>query len=544
RLPLEKFDKHFRSAEFDKLFIEKKDNKKEKNKKKDKTTAKADKTKKREVFIDFHELTERWEQVSPRAGTQRSPYVTAKENGDGPAEYNVLYLSNHDGERFNVWQTTYKPFEPAKTQKIKGAATYALKISESKGNYYLLVGGKIGTLNLKANQFKPIDMKFTFRRDPGSEFKQMFFETWASLRENFYDEKFHGIDWDKVRKRYAQFLPHIRSRANLRTLIADMLGELNASHLGFNSRGDEEKTFHRVRSKHAGLIFENGNPGSYIVKSIVTGSPADKKGIDIKPGDELTAVNNRNADPALNRESYFAAPSIDKELELTFKRKSENKTFTVKIHPVGNRTLRGLLYDEWIRNNQRVTDEKSSRRIAYIHMKDMGRRELENFLIEMTTESYKREGLILDLRYNRGGNVHDEVLNFLSRRPYTLWKYRGGKFAPQPNFAPSAKPIVLLINRQSLSDAEMTAAGFKELKMGTVIGTETYRWLIFTTGKGLVDGSYYRLPSWGCYTLDKKDIEIHGVKPDIYIKNTFKDRLEGKDPQLEGAINHILERLK
>ncbi len=122
-------------------------------------------------------------------------------------------------------------------------------------------------------------------------------------------------------------------------------------------------------------------------------------------------------------------------------------------------------------------------------MKDMGGRSLDQFLIEMTSEAYRRDALILDLRYNTGGNVHDDVLRFLSQRPYTQWKYRGGKLAPQPNFAPTAKPIVLLINEQSLSDAEMTAAGFKALKLGTVVGTETYRWLIFTSGRALVDGS-------------------------------------------------------
>jgi len=161
----------------------------------------------------------------------------------------------------------------------------------------------------------------------------------------------------------------------------------------------------------------------------------------------------------------------------------------------------------------------------------------------MTTEAFQRDGLILDLRYNTGGNVHDDVLNFLSRKPYSLWKYRSGKFAPQPHFAPSAHPIVLLINEQSLSDAEMTAAGFKALKLGTIIGTESYRWLIFTSGSGLVDGSYYRLPSWGCYTLDKKNLEQTGVAPDIYIRNTLKDRIEDKDPQLDAAIQEILKQL-
>jgi tricorn protease len=162
----------------------------------------------------------------------------------------------------------------------------------------------------------------------------------------------------------------------------------------------------------------------------------------------------------------------------------------------------------------------------------------------MTSEAYNREGLIFDLRYNTGGNVHDLVLNFLAQKPYLKWKYREGQFTIQPNFSPAAKPLVLLINEQSLSDAEMTAVGFKQLQLGKIIGTETYRWIIFTSGKGLVDGSFYRLPSWGCYTLDGKNIEREGVKPDIYVKQSFKDRLEDKDPQLDKAIEEVLKELK
>jgi C-terminal processing protease CtpA/Prc len=102
----------------------------------------------------------------------------------------------------------------------------------------------------------------------------------------------------------------------------------------------------------------------------------------------------------------------------------------------------------------------------------------------------------------------------------------------------------LLINEQSLSDAEMTAQGFKELKLGKIIGNETYRWIIFTSGAGMVDGSFVRLPSWGCYTLDGKDLELTGVAPDIKIINTFEDKISGKDPQLDRAIEEVMKGMK
>lgn len=254
----------------------------------------------------------------------------------------------------------------------------------------------------------------------------------------------------------------------------------------------------------------------------------------------LVKVNGRPVEKDMDRYYYFTRPSIDREISLTFSR--NGNPYEVKIHPQA--TIAFNLYDEWIDNNQKRVDEKSRNRIAYSHMKNMGGGELENFLIDMSKELNNKDALILDLRYNTGGNVHDEVLKFLSQKSYLQWKYREGTLTRQGNFTPSDKPIVLLTNEQSLSDAEMTSQGFKALKLGKIIGNETYRWIIFTSGAGMVDGSFVRLPGWGCYTLDGKDLEATGVKPDILVINSFEDKINGRDPQLDRAIEEILKQLK
>ena len=285
-------------------------------------------------------------------------------------------------------------------------------------------------------------------------------------------------------------------------------------------------------------MFEENNP--YKVKYIVRKSAADKKDVDVVAGDELTKVDDVAVDKNTDRNFYFTKPSIDKELKLTFSR--AGKSFDVKIHP--QQSLLDNLYDEWIDNNHKRVDERSNNRIAYACMKNMGTDELDKFIISMTEQLNNKDALILDLRYNTGGNVHDEVLKFLSQRSYLQWKYRDGKLTRQGNFTPSDKPIVLLTNEQSLSDAEMTATGFKDLKLGKIVGNETYHWIIFTSGAGLVDGSFVRLPSWGCYTLDGKDIEFNGVKPDILVVNTFEDKLNGRDPQVDRACGRNHETIE
>jgi len=338
---------------------------------------------------------------------------------------------------------------------------------------------------------------------------------------------------------FAKYLPYVKSRAELRLIFNDMLGELNTSHFGFSSSGDEEDIYYGTRTLATGILFDNENP--FTVQRILNHSPVDYSEINLRNGDQLVAVDGKKIDSKVNREKYFSVPKFQEELTLTFERNGNE--FNVNIHPSSKNEVRDLRYDEWQDENQKYVDSKSNNRIAYVHMKNMSGEELTKFKEDLVSDEAYKEGLILDLRYNRGGNVHDEVLKFLSQKTYLNWKYREGKLTGQANFNYGNKPIVLLINEQSLSDAEMTAAGFKELGLGTIVGTETYRWIIFTSGKGLVDGSFYRLPSWGCYTLDGKDLEVEGVSPDVYVGENFKDRLTGKQPQLNKAIDIILKEL-
>jgi len=541
RMPLNKYLTPFKSDELDNLFKEEEKKEATPSKdSKDKAKPAVIPEKKPGITFNMDELTARWEQISPDTGTQVNPVVFSQKEVT-----TILYLSNHDEEgKFNIWKTTMKPFEAPKTQKIEGAETDNLDIRAVSDNYYALVNGSIVTLDLGGNKATPVAMNFSFSRNLEEEFNQMFNELWAGLQENFYDENFHGKDWSKIRDAYRQYLPLVRTRADFRILVNMMLGELNSSHQGFRSNGEEEKSYYNFFTMETGILFDNLDP--YKVKSLVKDSPVDKMEIDIQPGDILVEVNGKKVDSTANRDIYFTNPSAETELSMVFKRKQNNldKMITVKVHPINARTLREELYDDWVRDNQKRVDEKSGKKIAYIHMKDMGETELNNFLIEMSTEWYNREALILDIRNNNGGNVHGPVLSLLSQKPYMVWKFRGGKYTPQPSFSPSEKPIILLINENSLSDAELTATGFKQLQLGKIIGSETYRWLIFTSGRVLVDGSFYRLPSWGCYSLDKKNIETEGVKPDIYIKNSFMDKETGNDPQLDTAIAEIMKQLK
>jgi tricorn protease len=530
RMALTTVEEPYRSTKFEKLFEE--EEKKEDEKTEKEETTQED-TEKPEVTINEEGLMQRLEQIGANFGSQGNPFVLQDDD-----KTTVLYSSNHDEGETSLWKTTLSPFEDSETAKFDGVENVSDLINVD-GDVYGLSDGSIHKIDVGAGKASQIEIRHSFERNLRAEFNQMFEELWANIEENFYNETFHGINWTEIRDRYRTYLPYVNSRDDFSRMMNDMLGELNSSHMGFSTFGPESQEYYETVTLATGIRFSEENP--YQVEKLVKDSPADIADENIQSGDRLVAVNGKQVNPDRNRESYFTSPEMKEEMTLRFAR--DNSSYTVKIHPTSYFSVRTDLYDEWIQEKQETVDQETDKRVAYVHMKNMGGGELEDFYVEMTSEAYKRDAIILDLRYNTGGNVHDDVLQFLTQRPYLQWKYRNGDYASQPNFTPNAKPIVLLVNEQSLSDAEVTAAGFKELGLGPVIGTETYRWIIFTSGKGLVDGSFYRLPSWGVYTLEGKNLERTGVNPDIPVDNTFKHRLEGQDPQLQRAIQEVMDQL-
>ena len=521
RIPLHRFSPASRTEAFRELFAE------------DDGNDQGDENEEIPIRIDLEDIHRRWEPLSvAQIGRQLAPHVFIHN------DHQVLYfVSNHDRGQWALWKMDIKDFEHSRPERIDGPSPgIGLRMIESGDDLYLLAGGNIQKINKNGGNMEAMAISYPFSRNMANEFTQIFYETWAALDENFYAEDFHGVDWTGMRERYAAHLPHVRTRADLRRLTNDMLGELNASHTGFASSGEEERTFFSARSAETGLIFSESSPS--VVERIIDRSNLDLSDPPVQAGDILTSVNGQGLVEGENRNTYFYFPEMPEELILGFSRNGEEFTVITRPHTPGQ--ISNLLYDEWIEANRRYVTEKTDGRVAYVYMKNMSDGALNQFIIDMTTHAMGKEALILDIRFNRGGNVHDDVLQFLSQRTYLNWRYRGTPDAPQPNFAPSDNPIIMLINERSLSDAEMTAEGFDALGLGTIIGTETYRWIIFTSGKMMVDGSFTRLPSWGCFSLDGDNLELRGVAPHIPVHNRFHDRQRGLDPQLDKAIEQAL----
>ena len=514
KLPLRKYDTPFKSETVDALFRDKKD------------APKKDSA----VVIDFKNIHERMARVE-REGSQSGLYVYSVKGKDY-----LLYRSSSTGPGGTYSLEISDPeAKPKQVKDLSGGTFFSCKDA-----LYCLSGGDIYKVDPAAGSATKTAVSKDVEAVLADEFSEMFYEAWAVMEQNYYDVNFHGTDWYADRDYYASFLPYVRTRANLRTLMTDLLGELNSSHQGFTSNGAEERYETRIRTYGTGILFDNDDP--YRVCGVLADSPADKFGNDLKPGDRLVAVGGTRVDPGVNRERYFSGAVAQDELKLTFSR--EGAEFDVKVHPATFSAVKTLAYKAWENERADSVASRTGGRVGYIHMRAMGEEDLNSFLLKMHTEVYDKDALILDLRYNNGGNVHKEVIDFLRGEGHFEWSYRDFPRTTHPNVAPAGKPIVVLVNEHSLSDAEVTSNGIKTLGIAKLVGTETYRWIIFTSSVRLLDGSSIRMPAWGCYSvLDGSDLENTGVKPDIYVRNTFQDRLEGKDPQLDAAIKEVLQQL-
>lgn len=515
KLPLQRYQTPFDSDVYDQLFT--------------KPTPAADSA----VRVDTEDIYRRLEVVQARCGMS-IPY-TFKVGGKSLLIYNSAHTGNRATYVLDLSDRWAKP------RAIKDLNFNTLFQSDKELYGFAGWGGDLYKIDVNSLATSKLEYATAVNKSLSDEFSQMFYETWAILEQNFYDVHFHGVDWAAKRDYYAGFLPYVHTRMQLRTLISDMLGELNSSHLGFSTMGPEESTLrpYNTLSLETGIVFSNANP--YQVESVLPDSPAHKIEVGLRKGDVLVAVDNQRVDPKCNRNMYLTSASKKGEVSLTWSR--SGKEFTTKLHTISYAEMRNLFYTQWEDDCRERVNAKSNGRIAYTHMRDMGDGALNLFLRDMYTDAVNKDALILDLRYNNGGNVHQEVLDFLRQSEHFRWAYRDFPKSTHPNVTPANKPIVVLVNERSLSDAEVTSNGIKSLGIAKIVGTETYRWIIFTSAHRLIDGSSCRLPAWGCYSLDGKDLESTGVSPDIYVRTTFEDRLKGNDPQLDRAIEEVLKAL-
>lgn len=379
--------------------------------------------------------------------------------------------------------------------------------------------------------------------DRPSEWAEMFDDAWRTMKYRFYDPQMHGMNWDAARTKYRPLVEYVGDRQELLNIINEMIGELNASHTGAAPPPGGRQG--RVSTSHLGLELEpDGTAGRYRVTHVYEDGPADKDWVRVKQGDYLIAINGKAVKAGDEYWQLLNNP-INRRVEVTFNDKpGEEGAWRTRIETISGGAYSQLRYERWVMDRRKKVDELSNGRIGYLHIQAMNQPSLRKFEKEIR-EFRNKEALVIDQRWNGGGNIEQELLAILVQRQYQIWQPRGTEPAGRP-FAGFFGPKVVLQNWRSGSNAEMFPAGFRALGLGKVIGTPTAGAVIGTGSYSLIDGSTVRTPGVGVYLADSKrtNMENLGVQPDMFVDNSPEDNLAGRDRQLEAAVDELIKQLQ
>ncbi|MFM7533047.1 MAG: S41 family peptidase [Rubrivivax sp.] len=387
--------------------------------------------------------------------------------------------------------------------------------------------------------------------DPKAEWRQMFADAWRMQREHFYDRDMHGVDWLAVRRRHEPLLERVTDRVELAELMAQMVSHLGALHSQVGApdlrSGPEEPA---LASLGAELVRE---PGGWRIARILRGdpelpgeaSPLAAPGLEIAEGDVITALNGRAAAEASDPAELLRGQA-GRQVLLAL-RKADGRSVQAVVLPVSLARERQLRLLDWRQSRLRTVLEASQGRIGYLHLRAMGGLDMADFAREFYAHS-DRDGLVIDMRFNSGGNIDSWVLEKLLRRAWVWWQRRSPPGSPPyPNMQQAFHGhLVVLVNEETYSDGETFSEGFKRLGLGTVIGRRTSGAGVWLSDRNrLLDNGIMRAAETGQMDAQGRFlIEGVGVAPDVEVDNPPRGTFEGGDAQLDAALAHLQRLLR
>jgi tricorn protease len=522
---------------------------KAKDKDKEKETAAAAEKPPKPVVIDLEGLASRLYKVPIPAGRleslrtdgQRLYWLSVDNSFEPKRTLQALAIGREKPEVKTVMEGVREFLLSADRKKV-------LVRKEKEGDLYVFDAGDKAPEKLDESK---VDLgRWTFSFDPREQWRQMFVEAWRLERDYFYDRGMHGLDWPKVREKYEPLVDRVRSRDELGDLLAQMVSELSALHI-FVAGGDQRKGPEEI---------EVGSLGAELAKDVAAGgwrvsriykadpdfpqalSPLRRDGAGIEEGDVLESVNGvatlSAPDPAALLRNQGG-----RQVLLRVKPK-KGAARDVIVSPMTPGEARNLRYDDWEVDCRRRVEEAGKGRIGYVHLRAMGGGNYAEWARDYYPV-FQRQGLILDVRHNQGGNIDSWILGKLLRKAWFYWQDRVGD--PYWNMQYAFRGhMVVLVDQWTASDGEAFAEGFRRLGLGKVVGMRTWGGEIWLTGTNvLVDNGIATAAEFGVYGPEGQWlIEGHGVEPDIVVDNLPRATFDGKDEQLDAAIRHLEERIR
>ena len=416
-----------------------------------------------------------------------------------------------------------------------GAKTHPQFSGDSK-EVFFLEAGRVQSIPVDTRVVRAVNVTAEMDVDFATEKIAVFEQAWAGQRDQFYDAKYHGHDWNEVRAQYTSLVEGAQTTDELYRLLRMMVGELNSSHSGVNA--PPSPGGRGAVTGQLGLSFDRDTyekTGKLKITEVVPQSPAELA--KIKVGEELRAVDGVMIGPHTNLDQLLQH-KVDKRVTLDVSGRE------VIVRPVGS--LAEQIYRKWIEDNRAYVAKISNGRLGYVHIRDMSEQALTQLYIDLDAENRARDGVVIDIRNNNGGFVNAYALDVLTRRPYLTMTGRGAPPAPartQLGQRSLELPTILVVNQHSLSDAEDFTEGYRTLKLGKVVGEPTAGWIIYTGSMELIDGGSMRTPGTLVQGSDGKNMENNPRPVDIAVTRPIGESYAGKDSQLDAAVKELITEI-
>lgn len=506
-----------------------KDKKKDKKKKSDN---KADKEKKSEknVVIDANqfELKERKHRVR-RLTTSSSRLGDYYLDKKGEKFY---YINRSAEGKSNLYVRDLKKDEIKVLAKdVNGGI-----VPDKKGeNLFVLSGNGMSKISLPSGEKKEIAFNAMYDRKPSKEREYIYDHMLAQVKDKFYDENLHGVDWEYYGEHYRKFLPYINNNKDFGNLLSEILGELNASHTGGGGRiGGAD-----LSTGELGAMFDLSYKGDGLkIKEVLASGPLSKKSIGVKSGDIITAIDNEPIEA--DKDFYpLLEGKAGRKVLLTVKT-TDGKEKNVTVIPANG--ISGLLYNRWIERNEAMVDSLSGGKIGYVHVQGMNTPSYQAVYDKLLGKYRNCDAVIVDTRYNGGGWLHNDIALLLSGKEYVRYTPRGQYIGSDP-FSQWTKPSVMLVNESNYSDAHGTPYVYQTLGIGKVVGAPVPGTMTAVWWETQIDPSiYFGIPQVTSLDMNGKPLENKQLNPDVTVYNNPGDLINGRDAQLEEAVKVLMNK--
>jgi C-terminal processing protease CtpA/Prc len=443
-------------------------------------------------------------------------------------------------QKWDLWVNKVRESATKKLFKANADGRGEVTFAKDGGAVFIRSSdGRIARVDVKSGKAEPVKYAAEMTVDTREERAYIFEHVWRQLKRKFYDPELHGVDWEALKVNYVAFLDHIDTNQDFAELLSEMLGELNASHTGARFRVPQEGA---DETASLGLVFDPTHTGDGLkIAEVLKGGPCARAGSRIAAGQVLTRIDGVRLTRAVNHHALLNRKA-NKPTLLGFGGDHEEV-----VKPIPLRQEYALLYRRWVRKRREETERLSQGRLGYVHVRAMNERSFRQVYQEVLGRHGAREGLVVDTRFNGGGNLHDELVAFLGAKQY-LTPHPRGKTRGRMGGAPWnrwTRPVVVIQNEGNYSDAHIFPYIFKALGLGKLVGTPvagtgTAVWWERQIDPTLVFG----IPQVGYVMPNGKYLENSELAPDVLVVNDPESRTNGRDLQLERAVAVLLEELK